>query len=209
MIIVANKSGQMCNQIIEFMHPYAMALEYGHTVIDLFPKDYWEYFTCMPDMQVKYKNYECKLIRFLLHVRAYLFSRLHITKTMVRQNQTEMMKAIRNGKVCILRDSFIRDFDALEKQRSKVEQYFTFKPEITKKVNQELSDIRKELDPNDVRIVGVHLRRKDYRVYANGQYYFDDETVAKWLKSLESEHRCHFLIFSDEEVTATNFTRGG
>lgn len=71
-----------------------------------------------------------------------------------------------------------------------------------------MSDIRKELDTNDVRIVGVHLRRKDYRVYANGQYYFDDETVAKWLKSLEPEHRCHFLIFSDEEVTATNFTRG-
>lgn len=120
MIIVANKSGKMCNQIIEFMHPYAMALEYGHTVIDLFPKDYWECFTCMPDMQVKYKNYECKLIQFLLHVRAYLFYRLHITKTMVRQNKTEMMKAIRNGKVCILRDSFIRDFDALENSEAKL-----------------------------------------------------------------------------------------
>lgn len=58
---------------------------------------------------------------------------------------------------------------------------------------------------NDTAIVGVHLRRKDYRSYSNGDLYFDDNTVRGWLEQLNSERKCVFLLFSDEEIDMNQY----
>ena len=56
-------------------------------------------------------------------------------------------------------------------------------------------------------IVGVHIRRGDYKYYRNGIFYYDDSVYLKYMKSIEIKindslkKECFFVIFSDETVT--------
>ena len=46
MIIAKNQTGQMCNQMIEFMHLYVEALEHKSALVKVYDADFQEYFVC-------------------------------------------------------------------------------------------------------------------------------------------------------------------
>lgn len=106
MIILANKSGQMCNQIIEFMHPYVMALEYGHNIIQLQKKDYEKYFECKIDKNVRYTGIEWRILNFWSKTKSLFRYVFHIKGKMIRQNHEKLKAKVRGRRVCLLRDSF-------------------------------------------------------------------------------------------------------
>lgn len=60
-------------------------------------------------------------------------------------------------------------------------------------------------------LVGVHIRRGDYKSYKNGKYYFLDMTYEKYMSNLKNEianvcgKACTFIIFSTEP---TSFNSG-
>jgi len=61
----------------------------------------------------------------------------------------------------------------------------------------------------DALIVGVHIRRGDYKDYRGGQYYFPMSLYEKWAKSLtvnSSESRFVFLVCSDEHIPDDAFS---
>ncbi len=54
-------------------------------------------------------------------------------------------------------------------------------------------------------IVGIHIRRGDYKTYKNGLYFFEDATYEKLMKQLKNEKctrdkRVGFLICSNEPI---------
>ncbi|SBW10941.1 conserved hypothetical protein [uncultured delta proteobacterium] len=61
-------------------------------------------------------------------------------------------------------------------------------------------------------LVGVHVRRGDYKGWQNGRYYFSDDVYAKYMRSLrEILHAkcgsgCKFVVFSNE---ATDIKEAG
>jgi ADP-heptose:LPS heptosyltransferase len=58
---------------------------------------------------------------------------------------------------------------------------------------------RKEADI----IIGVHIRRGDYKVWAGGKYYYDDETYISFIKQMSNlfQHkRILFAVCSNEEL---------
>lgn len=203
MIVIANKSGQMCNQIIEFMHPYACALEYGHSMIHLYSKDYQKYFKCELEENIKYSHYPLKMFCFGKRiVRGIMWKSFHISSKMTRQNTQKIKNLIEGGRIVLLRDSFYRDFESLNKHRHSIEKYFSFRDEIKKYGDSVFATIRK----NNKIVVGVHLRRRDYRVYADGRLFFSDELIINWIKSLLLERNAIFLVFSDEEIDEEKYS---
>ena len=117
---------------------------------------------------------------------------------MVRQNWDVINSKIRAGKTVVVKDSFYRNFELLVAHKDAVIKYFTFKDDVRRNDINKLEDIKGC-------VVGVHLRRKDYRVYADGKYFYEDEIILKWMRQLQSERECTFLVFSDEKIDKDNY----
>lgn len=56
-------------------------------------------------------------------------------------------------------------------------------------------------------LVGVHIRRGDYRNYLGGKYYYDDATYARWMSQLEDSlpGPVQFLVASTDPIDADDF----
>jgi len=63
-----------------------------------------------------------------------------------------------------------------------------------------------ELKSKGNTIVGIHIRRGDYKKWENGKYYFNDETYEKYMNAFsqklsnENIKNRVFIIFSNEKV---------
>lgn len=73
------------------------------------------------------------------------------------------------------------------------------------KVDQYISNIR-EMYPNYT-LVGVHIRRGDYKTWRNGKFYFDNDTFTRWITELSesSEKKMVFVVFSNEAIKPEDF----
>ena len=63
MIVEENKTGQTCNQMIEFMHLYVDAIEYSHDLVLTDDFDFYKYFTSSSVVRIKRRksiNATCK-----------------------------------------------------------------------------------------------------------------------------------------------------
>jgi Glycosyl transferase family 11. len=60
-------------------------------------------------------------------------------------------------------------------------------------------------------IVGVHIRRGDYKEWLDGIYYFSDEAYSRAMKDLEKQllekgEKVKFLICSNEKINLNSFS---
>jgi hypothetical protein len=73
--------------------------------------------------------------------------------------------------------------------------------------NNKLLLLINSIDRERTTIVGVHIRRGDYKDWHNGKYYFDDKTYQFYTDNLkkelsqQSQKKTIFIIFSDEPVS--------
>ncbi len=64
-----------------------------------------------------------------------------------------------------------------------------------------------EFDRSRTTVVGVHIRRHDYRTWENGRYFYSDDVYERWMDRLAkqlkrtSRRNILFILFSDEQVT--------
>jgi len=58
-------------------------------------------------------------------------------------------------------------------------------------------------------LIGVHVRRGDYRTYRNGQFFYEPSQYVRWMHQMRERHahrgRVGFLVCSDENLTQTDF----
>lgn len=64
-----------------------------------------------------------------------------------------------------------------------------------------------QVDRNDTALIGVHIRRGDYKTWKNGKYYFSDDVYRAFMENITEQvlqkygKRCNFIIFSNEKTT--------
>jgi hypothetical protein len=81
---------------------------------------------------------------------------------------------------------------------------YTLKDEFIK--NNDLYALIIKQKENDNIVIGVHIRRGDYKYWCNGKYYFDDCTYKKYIYALrdkikhEYNKKTFFIIFSNENI---------
>lgn len=57
-------------------------------------------------------------------------------------------------------------------------------------------------------LVGMHLRRGDYRMWCDGKYFFDDATIARTMRQMAQAlfpRRARFVLVSDEPIHLRNY----
>ncbi|MBT3067048.1 hypothetical protein [Rhodoferax sp. U11-2br] len=81
-----------------------------------------------------------------------------------------------------------------------------FKPE--EKCSQEVDAVFYELRKNYDLVIGLHVRRGDYKTFIDGRYYFDDVVYANFVKQLAAQmpsRRLITYIASNETIDISSF----
>ncbi|MDA3924624.1 MAG: hypothetical protein PF904_08000 [Kiritimatiellae bacterium] len=97
-----------------------------------------------------------------------------------------------------------RDDDALKTYSSVVRRIFTPVESCRSNITKVLSGLRSRCD----RVVGVHIRRRDYKDFNGGIWYFDDTFYRSVMQIAVSQFpgRTGFVIASDEPVDLNEFS---
>lgn len=202
MIIIKDKQGQLCNRLWAFTPFINEALENNTKIIILHFYDYYDYFEDL-NIYKKIKFIENKeklifynrLFRILNKIPAKILFHLGIAyKT---KNYSSKIK-LKNRLIFI--DGWSHKKPNKKIEITKIQKLFRPKKIYTNKVDQLLLNKRKTSDL----IIGVHIRRGDYKEYKNGKYFFSDSTIINFLyqliKDFGETQKITFLLCSNEKL---------
>lgn len=183
MIFVRDK-GQMCNNIFQYMHVCALALENGRSVMSMrFAYKYQYFHIC----DTSYHNYVFYLLgKFLSWTKliptiTYGFD---LTPAIFQTNEKRLL----SNRHALVEGWSVRYFPLLFKHLDEMKRLFEFKAEISDKVSRYISGYN-----GGVRI-GVHIRRGDYATWNNGRFFFDDKAFVEKIRQLAS-------LLGDSKIT--------
>lgn len=92
------------------------------------------------------------------------------------------------------------DFDSLYKHQDDIRRIIRPKPEWLEEAKKNIERIRKNF--LDCILVGVHIRRKDYKDFLGGRYYYNYDVYRTRMEEFTRNfnRKPVFIIFSDEEI---------
>ncbi|MBC5772974.1 alpha-1,2-fucosyltransferase [Pontibacter sp. KCTC 32443] len=232
------KAGQLANRLFYFSHFISNSIEYNYKLINPSFDEYNKFFTSTSinefgnlDISISLTNNTTidTLIRKSINVLhkvafpplknafGYRFhdikeydDRSDLEKYNDRSicfdmNDADFVESAKN-KVVFIDGWLYRDFKNFSKHSPALREIFTPLPEYMDQV-QEIINKCKTLGDT---IVGVHLRRGDFKDFNNGKWYYEDETYYKKMLEVEQElaakgRRCVFLMCSNEKINKNNF----
>jgi len=119
-------------------------------------------------------------------------------------NEPHFVAAARQ-QVLLLHGWCFRDRPSFLKHAALIRQLFALVPVHRQAVDALISTCRHTAEV----LVGVHIRRGDYATFADGQYYYDNQQYANFLRQLlpqwSSSIRVEFLLCSDEALDLSVF----
>lgn len=223
LLIIAKKFGQLGNRLLFFAHVIAAAREFGARVANPSFVEYARYFQApAEDAWCRYPPESCRLpanriVRELIYQSHYLPTKCLASLGCVRWPRR------------ILRNSGSAPFDmdeklgeileahrrvylqgwgftaprALEKHADAVRDYFRPLEVHQQAARRAVKSARRDADV----VVGVHIRRGDYREFEGGRYYYDISdyrTIMSQLARNFMPQRVSFLVCSNERLAATD-----
>ena len=222
MIIIVSKEGQLANRLAHASAFIANALAYEYKLVHLFFEDYYPYFSESLQLQKKFLRIPFKrkrrLARFL-QVSISLLMRglvkLKITHLpflqIIDYRKYEQGIAVYNlndktfikkakSKIIFAHGWMFRDRINQLKYRDYLVKIFTPNKEFLSEAEQYYYKYRKG---NDV-LIGVHIRRGDYRKFNNGAWFYGLSDYYNKIKEVAAlkmftEKKIGFVICSDEK----------
>lgn len=85
----------------------------------------------------------------------------------------------------------------ISKAKQEIIKLFTPKKEITEKASEAIDQLKKSSDL----VIGVHIRRGDYKVWNNGRFYYELDQYLQFMKRVKEtfpEKQISFFICSNE-----------
>jgi len=205
MIVLYRSFGNHSNRLFQNLHFQAYCIEnrieYANpTFLDM------EKYYCSP-VDTKYV---CKAILLRIIVNRYL-SRLGLIGNLLNFNndidsKNELLKTNPDQKYYVEGWGF-RVHDLTAKYQDLFIEKYSLKEEYY--LNNRLYKKIQDIDRDTTSIIGVHIRRGDYKKHQNGRYFFNDDVYQKYINNMRLEIRerlskqAIFVIFSDE-ITGFN-----
>ena len=197
MIVNYDIPGQLCNRIWSVVPSIAYGLENNEKVLLINFDEYIRYFDNLnKNRYIKFASR--KLLKKIIHsfkVRGY----------------------IQNGKPNIFLRLFGLNFiegwpnilgnpQMVQKQADNIREVFRFDKDITSAVDSQLLSVE-----DNCILVGIHIRRGDYREWLSGKYYYTDEVYHRAMKEMELElaqtgKKVRFLLCSNEKINLGSFS---
>ena len=187
--------GQMCNNILQYAHAYAFGREYGIKVVSMRFAYKYRYFALCG------KGYHKPIV--------YLLAKLLIALKAVKpfyvaepeDNTPALQKTLRERSFSIIDGWHFRFPELFMKYAGDIRKLFTFNPQITEKVSNEIKTFSGEADL----CVAVHVRRGDYINWLGGIYYFEDDVyirnIRDFLQAFPDKKIAVFIATNDRRLS--------
>jgi hypothetical protein len=179
--------GQMCNNMLQFGHTYAICKEHNLKVIGL-------------RFCYKYLYFEISTMKhynWITYVLVKYAAKIGLIKTIIfddEESLTVKKNEMLSAKTTFVNGWFLRDYELFLKHQEEIKNLFAFKKSITQKLDYQLKS-HQNLK------IGVHIRRGDYVRWHSGKYFFTDEEYLKILKSFLSKlhQKVDVIIFTNDD----------
>jgi len=232
MVIVTFKAGRLGNRLFHFSSFIVNSLEHKYKLIYPFFDEYSEYFSYLDGKKINEQKIFLSftktkpldklfklLVKGFFHYKFFI-GRLNINFHFIKlislykedNSKTEYdlgnPRVINNwGKIFFLNGWLFRNKTDLSQHYNRLREIFKPKEEYLSKINDLIIACHQKGDI----IIGVHIRRGDYRTYNGGKYFLDDATYLNRMKAVAnnfsvSGKKCVFLICSNEKLDLANFS---
>lgn len=230
MVIVDYKAGQLANRLFQFSYFFTNAKEYRYKLINPCFEEYAGFFNLKSSNEFKgnirtnfsgnvaIDNFITKKIETLRRYAkkkkgaAWLYEFHNIKKIYDQHykefdlNNPDFIKKAKK-KIVFARGWNYRDHLHLKKYSDIIREVFTPKKIYAEQVNAVIKECKKNV--SDI-LIGVHIRRGDYKNFFDGRWYFEDEVYFNQMDLLNKKlgrdgKRIVFLICSNQKINVENF----
>lgn len=202
MIILKDKQGQLCNRLWAFSPFISESLEQESKIIILHFYDYYYFFENLSIYQnVKFLKDEKKLkpYKILFKILNNLPNKAFLKICILYGDNICISKLKLKHKLVIL-DGWRNKKPKKPLNLEKIQKLFRPKKKYTDEIDNLFFNKRKDFNL----IIGVHIRRGDYKEFKGGKYYYSDEIIINYLSQLIKEFKqskkITFLLCSNENI---------
>ena len=213
MIIVGDCSGRLCNRLVLFAHACATAIESKQAFCHCMAEDVMAFAKLDSEILNKF-NVSCiakiPCWAFVLRIRQAFYDRIRPpnSKKYLATNvlRAQKMSHPRFLPHIILRWAY-RDPVALVHRRNDICRILAPKDKYLLRPKT----FMKMIPPKNTSLIGVHVRRGDYKQFNSGRYFFSDEEYARFMEMTcrSFSNGCRFVMVSDESLNENFFTQRG
>lgn len=224
LVILAYKTGQLGNRLFHYAHWLANAWEYGYTLYNPSFDEYGMYFSRESMYEREKGPLSLWWIRqVILLLARVVFKCMAVCGKKTAGNAWIRFYRLREDEECDLRDAaFIRlregtkcfvvqgwlyrDPISLRIHGDRVRDFFRILPMYEQRVAALMEKIRAA---EDQVIIGLHLRRGDYKNFLGGIYYYTNEAYWEVMGKVETYFlgkKIRWLLCSNEPVDAEVFS---
>lgn len=196
MIINYDSPGQLCNRIWSLVPSIAYGLEHHEKVFLVNFYEYSDYFEDLNKNKFIYFTSK-KIFKRIIHsleVRGYIENgKSNIFSKLLRWNMIEGW-AVR-----------LDNSEDVQKKADIIRDIFRFNNKIKSPVDEIF------LSLGNIIVIGIHIRRGDYRTWREGIYFYSDENYISLMRQLKElltidGKDVKFLLCSNEPIDLTNFS---
>lgn len=212
MIYVLQGDGQMCNRIVYFVTALAVAIEFKQNLKHLFADEILKFTDTVPDAipecRISLRNHKgSKLINYI-YGKLWRFD--CVTRCYYERNPQRIAAYRKRNWILplILWNWCFRFNEGIVRHREKICAFLRVKSQYETRPRQILSSVRKGFDGI---VVGVHIRRGDYKAFKGGSLYYNDAQYLKWMNEFVASVNVpvRFVIVSNDPVDASYYLTNG
>lgn len=218
MIVLRDHPGRLCNRLWSYVPFISLCLKKEKELLILHFDEYYDLFEnleAVPGIQVlKHhtvgkRSLGNKLLYHIIHQLPPIvlrFSHIYSDKDFWENERWHPVHAGKKTSIIFRGVDHIQKNLLLPEYHEQIRLLFRPKKAITEKIKQQIQAQRAKHEV----IIGVHIRRSDYRWFKGGAYFFEDSTYYKYMAELEAELRAagksvSFLLCSDEKLNPAHF----
>jgi len=195
MIINYDSPGQLCNRIWSLLPSVAYGLEYNEKILIINFEEYSKYFE-----NLNINN----LVSFTSRKFLKCFFKSLKVKDWIENGKPNIFLKLFNLNLIEGWSNRSGNSRMVQKQSDNIRDIFTFKKEITSPADEIFSLFTGQP------VVGVHIRRGDYKEWLDGIYYYTDEDYYHIMKIIQAQllqdgEKTKFFLCSDEKIDLNYF----
>lgn len=212
MIYILQGDGQMCNRIVYFVNALAVAIEFQQDLKHLFADEILKFTNtdpgAIPECRITLRNHKgSKLINYA-YGKLWRFD--WATRRYYERNPERVASYRKRCWIfpLVLWNWCFRYNEGIVRHREKICSFLRAKPCYEIRPQQILEKVRSGFNGL---VLGVHIRRGDYKEFKGGALFFEDERYLRWMKEFASsvQRPVRFVIVSNEKVDADYFKSNG
>ena len=124
----------------------------------------------------------------------------------VNLDSEKFLSTLRSRQIIVFSGPLFRDVSSFPKHAVSIREYFRPLGIFRRNVDALIRSVREDCDV----VVGVHIRRGDYRTFMRGRFFYSDEQYVRLMQRIQglfAGQRVHFLMCSNEERAQSAFSQ--